>query len=69
MVRWPERVVPGHGPPAGPEAITTARDYIETLLQLATEPGEHEMPAEYTGWTFADGFELNLRAIRERAAA
>jgi cyclase len=62
----PDRVVPGHGPPAGPEAITTARDYIETLLDLAARPGDHELPATYAGWAFSEGFQQNLVALRAR---
>jgi cyclase len=60
----PLHVVAGHGPPAGPEAIATARAYIETLLALASEPGEPEMPAEYERWEFADGFQQNIEALR-----
>jgi len=59
-------VVAGHGPPAGPEAIETARTYIETLLALAAEPGEHELPAEYEGWEFPEGFAQNIAALRAR---
>ena len=60
----PEHVVPGHGPQAGPEAIATARDYIETLLALAAEPGEHELPPAYANWAFAEGFQQNIDALR-----
>ena len=62
----PDRVVPGHGPPAGPEAIATARDYIETLLDFAARPGDHELPAAYAGWAFPEGFQQNLAALRAR---
>ena len=62
----PAHVVPGHGPPAGPEAIAIARDYIETLLDLAARAGEHEPPGEYTGWAFPEGFQQNLTALRAR---
>jgi glyoxylase-like metal-dependent hydrolase (beta-lactamase superfamily II) len=62
----PVSVVAGHGPPAGPEAIPTAREYIETLLALAAAPGEHEMPTEYEGWEFPEGFTQNLEALRAR---
>ena len=61
----PQQVVPGHGPAAGPEAIATARLYIETLLRLAAEPGDHETPEEYREWTFAEGFQRNLASLRE----
>ncbi len=62
----PGCVVPGHGPPAGPEAIATARRYIETLLELAATPGDHELPAEYASWSFPDGFQGNIDALRAR---
>jgi cyclase len=62
----PDHVVPGHGPPAGFEAIATARRYIETLLELVAGPGEPEPPAEYAGWTFPEGFAQNVAALRAR---
>ena len=62
----PEHVVPGHGEVAGPEAISSARRYIETLLALASEPGDHPLPPEYRDWAFPQGFEQNLAALRER---
>jgi glyoxylase-like metal-dependent hydrolase (beta-lactamase superfamily II) len=65
----PDLVVPGHGPPAGPEAIATAREYIQTVLALAAEPGEHELPAAYEGWQFAEGFQQNIDALRAKQAA
>jgi cyclase len=63
------RVVSGHGPVADGEAIEVVRRYIETLLLLAAEPGQHVRPAEYDGWAFPDGFEQNLQALRERRTA
>lgn len=62
----PRTVVPGHGPPAGPEALGTARAYIETLLDLASRRGEHEVPAAFADWTFPEGFQQNLEALRSR---
>jgi cyclase len=62
----PERVVPGHGPPAGPEAIAGARTYIETLLALAGEPGDHDLPAAFAGWKFEEVFQQNIDALRTR---
>jgi cyclase len=62
----PVRCVPGHGPPAGPEAISTARRYIETVLELAATPGDHECPAEFADWGFPQGFQGNLEALRAR---
>ena len=65
----PERVVPGHGPPAGPDAIATVREYIETLLALAAETGDHELPAAFAGWSFEDGFRQNIEALRGEAGS
>jgi cyclase len=62
----PEHVVPGHGPPAGPEALTTVRRYIETVVELAATPGDHELPADYADWAFAEGFGQNIEALRAR---
>jgi cyclase len=65
----PDRVVPGHGPPAGREAIATAREYIQTVLALAAEPGEHELPHAFEDWQFAEGFQQNIDALRAKEAA
>jgi glyoxylase-like metal-dependent hydrolase (beta-lactamase superfamily II) len=62
----PVHVVPGHGPPAGPESLSTVRCYIEAVMELAATPGDHEVPAEYADWTFAEGFVQNIKALRER---
>jgi cyclase len=62
----PRTVVPGHGPPAGAEAVAVARDYIETLLELAANPGKHELPEKFAGWTFPEGFQQNIAALRAR---
>ena len=65
----PKRVVPGHGPVGGPEAITAVAGYIRTLKRLAAEEGEPELPEACAGWGFADGFELNVAFLRDRALA
>ena len=62
----PDHVVPGHGPPAGAESLSTVRRYIETIVELAARPGDHEIPAEYADWTFAEGFQQNIGALRAR---
>ena len=62
----PVRCLAGHGPPAGPEAITTAREYIETMLDLAARPGDHDVPSAYADWSFPQCFEGNLDALRAR---
>jgi cyclase len=61
----PRQIVPGHGSPAGAEAIGAARAYIERLLALAVEPGDHELPPEWAGWSFAEGFQQNIDALRQ----
>jgi glyoxylase-like metal-dependent hydrolase (beta-lactamase superfamily II) len=62
----PRHVVPGHGPPAGPESLATVRRYIETIVELAAKPGDREIPAEYADWAFAEGFQQNIDALRAR---
>ena len=62
----PEHVVPGHGPPAGPESLAVVRRYIETVAELAATPGDHDVPPEYADWTFAEGFRQNIDALRAR---
>jgi len=61
-----EHVFGGHGPVAGPEAIADARGYIETLLDLAAQPGDHDVPEGYAGWAFPEGFQQNLEALQAR---
>jgi cyclase len=48
----PEHVVPGHGPPAGADALESVRTYITTVVELAATPGAHDIPAEYADWDF-----------------
>lgn len=61
----PVHVVPGHGEPAGPEAIAESRGYIETVVELAATPGDHEVPARYDGWLYPEGFAGNIAALRK----
>lgn len=62
----PEHVVPGHGPPGGPDALATVRRYIETIVELAALPGDHDLPPAYADWSFAEGFRPNIEALRAR---
>jgi glyoxylase-like metal-dependent hydrolase (beta-lactamase superfamily II) len=62
----PAHVVPGHGSPAGGEALGTARRYVETVLELAATPGDHELPADYADWPFPESFQSNIDALRAR---
>ena len=62
----PERIVPGHGPVASPEAIESVRDYLRTLLALADSPGTPAIPARFSDWTEGDQFGENLKFLRSR---
>jgi cyclase len=60
----PVHVVPGHGEPAGPECLTAARRYIETVVAAAASSGDVELPAEYADWEFSEGWRGNIEALR-----
>ncbi|MFI5417679.1 MAG: MBL fold metallo-hydrolase [Candidatus Lutacidiplasmatales archaeon] len=62
----PERVVPGHGPVGGPEAIEAVRDYLSTLLKLAQGFGPVDIPPRFAGWAMADQFEGNVEFLRSQ---
>ena len=62
----PAHVVPGHGPPGGPEALSACRSYIESVVELAATSGDHDVPAEFDGWAFPEGFRQNIDALRTR---
>jgi cyclase len=54
-------IVPGHGPVAGPEAITRMRDYLEALLEAADEA-----PERFRDWAQPQMWASNVAALRER---
>jgi glyoxylase-like metal-dependent hydrolase (beta-lactamase superfamily II) len=62
----PEHVIPGHGEAAGPESLAAARLYVETVVELAAAPGDHEPPGEFADWEYAEGFQGNIDALRSR---
>jgi cyclase len=55
-------LIPGHGPVAGPEALTPLRDYLEALLELGDEA-----PDRFAEWGQPEMWERNITALRERA--
>ncbi|MEM0129099.1 MAG: MBL fold metallo-hydrolase [Thermoplasmata archaeon] len=65
----PERIVPGHGPVAGPEAIDAMVAYLEAILPLAGTTGRPAIPAACEGWKWPGQFDANVEFLRGRAAA
>jgi cyclase len=65
----PERIVPGHGPVSGADAIESVRDYVSTLLTIAREPGPAVIPHRFDGWSGEDQFEENVKFLRSRPPA
>jgi cyclase len=55
-------IVPGHGPVAGPEAISQVRDYLEALLELTDEA-----PERFRSWGQPEMWSRNVTALRERS--
>jgi cyclase len=64
----PERIVTGHGPLGRPETIGEIRDYLQTVLRLARESGEPEIPSRFRSWGESGQFEENLAFVRSRPA-
>jgi len=62
----PEHVFGGHGPAAGPEAISDARAYVEAAVAAADGPGEPEVPTAFAAWEYPDLFAQNVVALRAR---
>jgi glyoxylase-like metal-dependent hydrolase (beta-lactamase superfamily II) len=72
----PKLVVPGHGPVGGPDALQGMRQYIHTLVGMASDmvaDGEPEanidhmpMPAPYGDWLFAAFFPVNMHFLYQR---
>jgi cyclase len=60
----PERIVPGHGPVAGPEAIELMRDYLSTVLELAKSPSVPEVPSRFRDLRGSDMFSTNVAYAR-----
>jgi cyclase len=62
----PEHVLGGHGPAAGPKAIGDYRGYVESVLALAAEQGDHKVPSAYADWQYPELFAQNIAALRAR---
>jgi glyoxylase-like metal-dependent hydrolase (beta-lactamase superfamily II) len=56
----PRRIVPGHGPVSGPEAIDFMLGYLDRLRRA--EPGT-PMPREYEGLAHPAAWERNVDAV------
>ena len=64
-----ERIVPGHGPVVGPEALDSVAEYLETLLRLGEEEHPPEIPERYRSWTGPEQFQENWEYLRRRSSA
>ncbi|MCI4372025.1 MAG: MBL fold metallo-hydrolase [Thermoplasmata archaeon] len=62
----PERIVPGHGPVSSGAVVGEMREYLTTVLRVASAPDPHEMPAKYATWGFRESFEQSIRFVRSR---
>ncbi len=62
----PERVVPGHGPVASLDAVAEMREYLQTLLTEAAEPGDRPMPHRYAAWGFGESWKESIAFVRSR---
>jgi glyoxylase-like metal-dependent hydrolase (beta-lactamase superfamily II) len=64
-----EKIVPGHGPVAGPEALDSVAEYLETLLHLGEEDRPPELPERYRSWTSPEQFQENWKYLRQRGSS
>jgi cyclase len=64
----PEHVFGGHGPAAGPEAISDARGYVEAVVAAADGPDEPEVPPAFAAWEYPELFAQNVIALSSRSA-
>ncbi|MFZ0892495.1 MAG: MBL fold metallo-hydrolase [Thermoplasmata archaeon] len=65
----PERIVTGHGPLGSLETVDLMRDYLRTVLELATLPEDPEIPSRFQSWAEPQQFTGNVAYIRTRMAA
>jgi cyclase len=65
----PERIVPGHGPVSGADAIQGMRDYLGTVLELAQQRGPSEMPTRLRPLGEPDQFRGNVEFTRRWLAS
>jgi cyclase len=64
----PERIVTGHGPLGSLETVAAMRDYLTTVLELASQTGDPKMPSQYRSWAEPDQFTGNVAYARTRLA-
>lgn len=62
----PERIITGHGALGSLDTLNEIRDYLRTVLQLARESGEPEVPSRFRGWHDFGQFEANIAFVRSR---
>ena len=60
-----ERIVPGHGPVAGPEGIDETRRYLAAVLKAAEAPPTAPLPGELRPWEGSPTLRENLRFVRD----
>jgi cyclase len=65
----PERILPGHGPIGTPGSLHEMRDYLQTVLRLASEPSDPEIPARFRSWRESGQFDANIAFVRSRLTA
>jgi cyclase len=63
----PEQIVTGHGPLGSSETVAEMRDYLTTVLELATTAGDQEVPARFRSWAEPDQFKANVAYVRSRS--
>ena len=59
-------VVPGHGGRPARRRSPPAGEYVETVVELAATPGDHEIPRALRGLDVPEGFAQNIEALRAR---
>lgn len=64
----PERIVPGHGPVSGPEAIEATATYLREILRAAAAPTDAPLPQELRRWDGSLTWGENVAFVRARRA-
>jgi cyclase len=59
-----ERIIPGHGPVAGPDGPRETREYVAGILAAAEGPEGGPLPAALRKWEGSLGLEANLTFAR-----
>jgi cyclase len=63
-----ERLVPGHGPVVGVEGISETRGYVSGVLEAASAPAGHALPAAIRRWEGSLSLDWNLKFARDWVA-